>query len=57
MAAVRDAPEGVQVTALFGSFAVGPTGYFGAIGVAFAIAILTAITSRLTVFRYLSQVE
>ncbi len=57
MAAVRDAPEGVQVTALFGSFAVGPTGYFGAIGVAFAIAILTAITSRLTVFRYLGQVE
>lgn len=57
MAAVRGAPEGVQVTALFGSFAVGPTGYFGAIGVAFAIAILTAITSRLTVFRYLSQVE
>ena len=55
--AARTAPEGVQVSALFGSFAVGPTGYFGALGVAFAIAILTAITSRWTVFRYLGQVE
>ena len=55
--AVRSTPEGVQVSALFGSFAVGPTGYFGALGVAFAIAILTAITSRWTVFRYLGQVE
>lgn len=56
-AAARTTPEGVQVSALFGSFAVGPTGYFGALGVAFAIAILTAITSRWTVFRYLAQVE
>ncbi|MHA1559280.1 MAG: cell division protein FtsX [Alphaproteobacteria bacterium] len=55
--AARTTPEGVQVSALFGSFAVGPTGYFGALGVAFAIAILTAITSRWTVFRYLAQVE
>lgn len=56
-AATRSVPEGTQVTALFGSLSVGPTAYFGAIGVAFAIAILTAITSRLTVFRYLGAVE
>jgi len=57
MAALRNAPEGAQVSALFGSFSIGPTAYFGALGVAFAIALLTAITSRLTVFRYLGQVE
>lgn len=57
MAALRGAPEGAQISALFGSFSVGPTAYFGALGVAFAIALLTAITSRLTVFRYLGQVE
>jgi cell division transport system permease protein len=57
MMALRNLPEGAQVTALFGSFTVGPTAYFGALGVAFAIAMLTAITSRLTVFRYLGQVE
>ncbi len=56
-AATRSVPEGTQVTALFGNLSVGPTAYFGAIGVAFAIAILTAITSRLTVFRYLGAVE
>jgi cell division transport system permease protein len=55
--ALRGVPEGAQVTALFGSFSVGPTAYFGALGVAFAIAMLTAITSRLTVFRFLGQVE
>ena len=57
MAALRSAPEGAQISALFGSFSLGPTAYFGALGVAFAIALLTAITSRLTVFRYLGQVE
>lgn len=51
------APEAAQVAALFGRFAVGPTGYFGALGVAFVIAVLTAVTSRLTVYRYLSVVE
>jgi cell division transport system permease protein len=56
-AATRSVPEGAQVTALFGNLSVGPTAYFGAIGVAFAIAMLTAITSRLTVFRYLGAVE
>ena len=57
MASLGDGSEGAQISALFGSFSVGPTGYFGALGVAFAIGVLTAITSRLTVFRYLGQVE
>ncbi len=47
----------VQVSALFGSFAVGPGGYFGALLVAFVIAVITAVTSRITVFRYLRDVR
>jgi cell division transport system permease protein len=50
-------PEGDQVAALFGRFAIGPTGYFGALGIAFMIAVMTAVTSRLTVHRYLAEVE
>jgi cell division transport system permease protein len=49
--------EAEQVSMLFGNFAIGPTGYFGALGVAFLIAIMTAVTSRVTVFRYLERVE
>lgn len=56
MGAIGRSPEGVQVSALFGSFSVGPTGYFAALLVAFFIAVLTALTSRLTVFRYLAEV-
>lgn len=51
------AAEAEQVSMLFGNFAIGPTGYFGALGVAFLIAIMTAVTSRITVFRYLERVE
>lgn len=50
-------PEGDQVSALFGRFAIGPTGYFGALGIAVLIAIMTAITSRLTVYRHLASIE
>ncbi|MCC2110912.1 MAG: ABC transporter permease, partial [Hyphomicrobiales bacterium] len=39
---------------LFGGFAVGPTGYLGALGVVFLVAILTAATSRITVQRHLA---
>lgn len=48
-------PETDQVSALFGRFAVGPVGYFGALGIAFLIAVMTALTSRLTVYRYLAD--
>jgi cell division transport system permease protein len=47
--------ESAQISALFGHFAVGPIGYFGALGIAFLIAVMTALTSRLTVYRYLSD--
>ncbi len=57
MVAIGGSPEGAQLSALFGTFSVGPAGYFAALGVAFAIAILTAITSRWTVFRYLGEVK
>lgn len=55
--ALQGGPEGAQINALFGSFAIGPAGYFSALAVAVAIAVLTAATSRLTVFRYLRQVQ
>ena len=44
-----------QVSALFGHFAVGPIGYFGALGIAFLIAVMTALTSRLTVYQHLAD--
>lgn len=44
-----------QVSALFGHFAVGPVGYFGALGIAFLIAVMTALTSRLTVYQHLAD--
>ena len=43
-----------QVAALFGHFAVGPIAYFGALGIAFLVAIMTALTSRLTVYQHLA---
>jgi len=50
-------PETDQVSALFGRFAVGPIGYLGVVGIALLIAVMTAITSRLTVYRYLADAE
>jgi cell division transport system permease protein len=44
-----------QISALFGHFAVGPVGYFGALGIAFLIAVMTALTSRLTVYQHLAD--
>lgn len=49
--------DGDQVSALFGHFAVGPVGYFGALGIAFLIAVMTALTSRLTVYQHLADGE
>ena len=47
--------DGQQVSALFGRFAVGPIGYFGALGIAFLVSVMTALTSRLTVYGYLAD--
>jgi cell division transport system permease protein len=52
---MSNAAETGQVAALFGQFAIGPIGYFGALGIAFLIAVMTAVTSRLTVYRYLAE--
>ncbi len=46
-----------EISALFGHFAVGPIGYFGALGIAFLIAVLTALTSRITVYRHLADAD
>lgn len=47
-------PEADQLSALFGQFQIGVWGYFGALLLIFIIAILTAVTSRIAVFRYLT---
>lgn len=52
-----DSGGGEQMSALFGRFAVGPIGYLGALGIAFLIAVMTAVTSRLTVYRYLAETD
>jgi len=52
-----DAGNGEQMSALFGRFAVGPIGYLGALAIAFLIAVMTAVTSRLTVYRYLAETD
>jgi cell division transport system permease protein len=44
-----------QVAALFGHFAVGPIAYFGALAIAFLVAVMTALTSRLTVYQHLAS--
>ncbi len=50
-------PEGDQMTALFGTFSVGTTGYSGVIVIVILIAFLTAYTSRATVRRQISALE
>ncbi len=50
-------PEGDQITALFGTFSVGLTGYAGTAVIVILVAFLTAVTSRTTVFRHLSTLD
>ncbi|MEZ5881899.1 MAG: ABC transporter permease [Nitratireductor sp.] len=53
----RATPQGDQVSALFGTFAVGPWGILGIVLVSVAIAVLTGLTSRFTVMRHVAQLE
>jgi cell division transport system permease protein len=46
-----------QVAALFGSFAIGLTGYAAIVGLVVLIAVVTAGASRLTVYRTLGSIE
>jgi len=50
-------PTADQVSALFGTFSVGVVGYFGVVILIFVIAVLTAFTSRLTVFRHVGTLD
>ncbi|WP_185983731.1 cell division protein FtsX [Aureimonas mangrovi] len=50
-------PQADQITALFGSFAVGWTGYLSIFALVLAIGLVTALTSRLTVMRQLAAID
>ena len=50
-------PEADQAAALFGSFAIGLTGYLGVALVVLVISALTAATSHATVVAYLSELD
>jgi len=50
----RASPTGDQLEALFGSFNIGWRGYVVVILIAFAVALITGIVSRLTVRRFLN---
>lgn len=57
MSTVVPETSSMQLGVLFGEFALGISGILGIIGVVLVIAGLTAITSRLTVRRFLSQIS
>jgi cell division transport system permease protein len=50
-------PEADQISALFGSFAIGWTGYVGVVALVATVGGLTAFTSRLTVKRQLAAID
>jgi cell division transport system permease protein len=50
-------PEETQLRMLFGDPALGATGYLGALATVFGLAILIAVTARLTVRRTLMEIE
>ena len=50
-------PTADQVTALFGTFSVGGSGYVGTFILIFMIALLAAITSRFTVLRHVGTLD
>jgi cell division transport system permease protein len=50
-------PEADQISALFGSFAIGWAGYAGVVLVVATVGVLTALTSRWTVLNQLSAID
>ncbi|WP_062218217.1 cell division protein FtsX [Aureimonas sp. D3] len=56
-AANQATPEADQISALFGSFSIGWTGYGGVLLLIVLIGVLTAITSRVTVIRQLAAID
>lgn len=57
MSTVMPEQSSAQLGVLFGQFSLGVAGLLGIVGVVLVIAGLTAITSRLTVRRFLSQIS
>ena len=54
---MRATPQADQMTALFGSFSIGVWGLLGIFVVAISVAVLTGLTSRITVMRHVSRLE
>jgi len=54
---MRATPQADQMAALFGSFSIGGWGLLGIFVVAISVAVLTGLTSRITVMRHVSRLE
>ena len=50
-------PESDQATALFGGFTMGAGGYVGALAIVVITAVLTALTTRITVIRTIMEID
>ncbi|MCP4318691.1 MAG: ABC transporter permease [Hyphomicrobiales bacterium] len=50
-------PESDQATALFGGFSMGAGGYIGALAIVVITAVLTALTTRITVIRTIMEID
>ena len=50
-------PESDQATALFGGFSMGAGGYIGALAIVIIVAVLTALTTRITVMRTILEID
>ncbi len=50
-------PESDQATALFGAFSMGAGGYIGALAIVVITAVLTALTTRITVIRTIMEID
>jgi len=54
---LMDSAGGAQIAALFGAFALGPTGYAALIVIGAVITVLTGLVSRAIVFRHLRGLQ
>jgi cell division transport system permease protein len=50
-------PEEAQLRSLFGGLSVGPAGYIGAALTVLALAVIIALTARITVRRVLTELD
>lgn len=54
---MRATPQASQMEALFGTFSIGLSGIIGIFVVAASVAVITGMTSRVTVMRHVSRLE